>query len=82
MRPKSSPPPPPPAYMTISQMTEERVGLYRRVPPPGRSVPVALYPFPIDNSVPEGEEVVESVRHLRLNRAGGPFVMKAYTLQS
>ena len=38
-------------------MAAERIALYRRVPYPGRSIPVALTPYPVDNFIPEEEEV-------------------------
>ena len=69
---------PPPACVNIARITEERVDLYWRSPtPPRRSIPVELDPFPIDDSVPEDEEVSGAVRQLLLNRAGGPYGMKS-----
>ena len=38
-------------------MTTERVKLYQRFPPLGRSIPVVLTPFTVDDAVPEYEKV-------------------------
>ena len=48
---------PPPERDTIEWMAAERISLYQRVPYPGRSIPVALTPYPVDNFIPEEEEV-------------------------
>ena len=68
--------PPPPAHMTIARMIEEIVELYQRPPPPGRSILVALDPFPVDNLVPDEEEVAVAVYHLCLNRSSSLSVMR------
>ena len=73
--------PPPPARFAIASITAERVDIYQRVPPLGRSIPVSLDPFPVNESVPKEEVVARSVRNLRLNRSGGPSVMQAEHLQ-
>ena len=44
---------PPPARVTIEYITAERFELYQRFPILGRSIPVALTRFPVDDSVPE-----------------------------
>ena len=69
-------PPPLPARITINQMMVERVALYCHAPPPGRTIPVEVNPLPVDDSIPEGAEVAEAVKRLRLNRPGGPSCMQ------
>ena len=51
--------------------------LYHRVTLPGQSILVVLEPLPIDNLVPEEEEVDREVQILKLNRLGGPYNMRA-----
>ena len=43
---------------------------------------MAVTPFPVDNSVPEEEEVLWEVCCLRTNRAGGPVGMRAEHLRA
>ena len=74
--------PPPPALMVIVRMTEEMVDLYLRFPLTGRSIPVALDPFPVDDLIPEDKEVAGLVHHLRLNRSTRPSSMKAGYLRA
>ena len=51
-------------------MAAERIALYRRVPYPGRSIPVALTPYPVENFIPEEEEVAWGFLCLHMNRDG------------
>ena len=44
--------PRPPAYIKLSQITTERVELYRQVPPHGEIIPIEADPFLIDDSIP------------------------------
>ena len=39
------------------------------------------HPFPVDNSIPREEEIVETFKRLRLNRSGGPSGMRAEHLR-
>ena len=43
---------PPPAWVTLEQITVERVGLYSYVPPPGTKIPISAEPLPVENLVP------------------------------
>ena len=73
--------PPPPARVAIATMTEERVELYLHVAPPGQPISVGVQPFLLDDSIPEDKEISREVRRLRLNRSGGPSVMRSEHLQ-
>ena len=58
-------------------MMEEKVELYRRFPPPSRSILVVLDPFPVEVSIPEDKEVYGAFYHLHLNSDGSTSGMKA-----
>ena len=58
-------------------MTEDRVDLYRHVPPPGQPITMEVQPFPVEYSILEEEEINWAVRSLCLNRSGGPLGMRA-----
>ena len=46
------------ACISIARMTLKRFTLYMRVPPPwGESILVGIYPFPIDDYVPQGYDI-------------------------
>ena len=53
-----------PAHVTISWMMEDRVELYRRFPPLGRSTPLAMYLFPMDDLVPEEDDMAGAICRL------------------
>ena len=42
---------PPPAWVTLEQITAERVELYIYVPPPGTNILISVQPLPVDDSV-------------------------------
>ena len=58
-------------------MTEERVELYRHVPPLGQPIPVGVQPFTAEHSILDKEEIAWAVRRLCLNCSGDPSGMKA-----
>ena len=58
-------------------MTAERVEIYHHVPPPGRSIPMEVTPFPAEDSITGYADISETVKHLRLNRLGGPSGIQA-----
>ena len=60
-------------------MIVEREELYRHVPSPVEPIPTEDPPFPfsVDDSIPEYEEISWSVRRLCLNRSGIPSGMRA-----
>ena len=65
----------------LKRITEERVTLYSRVPPPGDSIPVDVEPFAVEDGVPEEEEVEWEVKRLQNNHAGGASRMRAEDLK-
>ena len=72
--------PPPPARVTIEKMMLERVALYRQFFLTGRTVPVEVTPFPVDDYIPEGEKITEAVKRLQLNCSGGLLGIRADNL--
>ena len=60
-------------------MTAERDDLYRHIPLLGEPIPVGVPPFPfsVDDSIPEVEDIDWAVRRFHLNRSGGPSGMRA-----
>ena len=48
---------PPPARVTLERITAERVALYSYIPPPGKNIPISVKPFPVEDSVPEEDEI-------------------------
>ena len=58
----------PPAWVTLEQITAERVELYSYVPPPGENIPVSIDPFPVDDSVPMEDEI----EWAEITAPGGP----------
>ena len=72
--------PPPPAKLVIATMTAEQVDLYRQVPPPGHPIPAGMQPFPMDDSIPEDENIAWAVRRLFRNRPGGLSGLRAVHL--
>ena len=59
----------------------KRIAQYWRVPPLGRTISLALIPFPVDNSIPEEEEFYFAVLFIQQNRSGGPYGVRAEHLQ-
>ena len=58
-------------------MMEERLELYMRVPPTGRSILLVLDPFPFEDSIIDYKDVDGEVYQIYLNRYGSPSGMKA-----
>ena len=56
--------PPPTSRVTIEHMMTERVEIYHNVPIPGRTIPVEVYLFTIEYSVPDKDEASNTVRRL------------------
>ena len=56
--------PPLPSRLAIAIMTAECVGMYRHVPSPGHPIPVGLQPFPVEDYIPEEEDIAWAVRCL------------------
>ena len=65
----------------LKRITEERVTLYSRVPPPGDSIPVDIAPFAVEDGVPTEAEGEWAVKRLRNNRAEGALQMRAEDLK-
>ena len=70
-------PAPPPAWVTLEQITEERVELYSYVPPPGLNTPISVEPFLVDDSVPTEDKIEWAVKLLHNHRPGRPLGMRA-----
>ena len=51
----------------IERMTVKGVEIYPHIPPSGRSIPVEVTPFPIENSIMGETEISEAVNRLHLN---------------
>ena len=49
--------PTPLARVAIATMMSKRVELYCHIPPLGQTLPVGMQPFPMENSIPEDEEI-------------------------
>ena len=64
-------------------MTAEREDIYRHVPPPGEPIPVGYPPFPflVDDSIPEDEDIAWVIRRLRLKCSGSPSGMRTEQLR-
>ena len=63
--------------MTTKHIRVYRVGLYRKAPSPGQTIPVGVKPCPIEDYVTENEEIYQAVKRLQLNRSRGPSGMRA-----
>ena len=59
-----------PAWFTLNRIMEERVDLYRYVPPPGANISISVDPFLVDDSVPTEGEIEWSVKRLCNPRSG------------
>ena len=46
-----------PTWVTLERITEERVYLYRYIPPLGANITISVEPFPVDGSVPTEDEI-------------------------
>ena len=68
---------PPPTRAMLERIMAERIELYSHVPPPGDNILVTVTPSEIDDSVPTEDEIVEAVKKLRKNRAGGASRIRA-----
>ena len=64
-------------------MTVEREEIYRHVPSPADPIPMGetTFPFFVDDSIPEDEEIDWSVRRLCLNCSGGSSGMRSEHLR-
>ena len=71
----------PPARLTIERVTEERAALHHHIPPPGKNIPISIYPFPLDESVPMEDDIEWAVQKMRDKRSGGPSTIRAEHLQ-
>ena len=52
----------PPAWVTIGQITAQRVDMYSYIPPPGTNIPVSVQPFLVEDSVPTEDEIEWAVK--------------------
>ena len=58
-------------------MMAERVELYQHAPSSGKTIPVDVLHFTVEDSVPDDEEISWAVCRLHLNRSRGPLEMRA-----
>ena len=65
-----------PAQITLERITEERVDLYRYMPPPGDNTPISVDPFPVYDLVPTEYEIEWVVAQLQKHRSGGGSGMR------
>ena len=72
MRPIDPPPPPLPEHISLETLTAERAELYSHVAPPGRTIPIKMAPFPVDDTILGEEDIAKTVTRLWIHRAGGP----------
>ena len=72
---------PPPAWVTLKQITSERVELYSYVPPPGANIPISVEPFPVDDSVPTEDKIDWTVKQLQNHCSGGTAGIQAEHLK-
>ena len=72
---------PSPAWVTLEQITAERVELYSYAPPPGVNTPISVEPLPVDESVPTEEEIERAVKRLQNHRSRGPLGGRAEHLK-
>ena len=70
-----------PAWVTLKQITVERVELYSHVPPPGTNIPIYMQPFPVDDSVPTEDEIEWEVTLLHKHRSRGTSGMREEQLK-
>ena len=68
---------PPPNRVTLDRITEEQVGLYRYVLPPGDNIPVSVDPLPVENPAPTEDEIEWAVKLIRNHCSGGTSGMRA-----
>lgn len=64
--------PSPPSRMDLRAVTQERIDLYTREPPPGEAIPILVEPSNVPDEIPSDEEIREAVRRLRRDKAPGP----------
>ena len=68
---------PQPAWVSLEQITAERVDLYSYVPPPGESIPVYIEPLSANNLVTLEDKIKWAVKQLQIHRSGGPSGKRA-----
>ena len=51
--------PPLPAHVSLETLMTERAEQYANVPPSGRPIPIEVSPFPVDDNIPEEEDIYE-----------------------
>jgi hypothetical protein len=62
---------PKPTFQEEKKTRDQCKALYKKEQSDGEPNPVDIAPFPIDNTVPEEEEVCEALKKLRLGRSVG-----------
>ena len=65
------------AWVTLEQITEEKVDLYSYVPPPGENIPISVDTFTVEDSVPTEYNIEWAVKQIRNHCSGGTSRMRA-----
>ena len=74
--------PPPPSNITLANIMEDRVDIYRQVPPHWDNITVDMGPFVIDDYITIMDNIKWVVRHLRRYRLVGMSDIQAEYFQS
>ena len=56
--------PPPLARVSLETLMAECAELYNCISTPGRTIPIEVTPFPVDENIPEKEDIYEEVLRL------------------
>ena len=73
--------PPPSALISLETLTAERVKLNVHIPLLGRSIPIKVDPFPVDDNILGGKDIAKAVMWIQMHCAVGPSGMKAKHLR-
>ena len=71
-----------PVRITLANIMADQVEIYLQVPPPGDSISIDTYPFPIDYSIYMVENIEWAVCCLRYHQSGGIYNMRTESFQS
>ena len=71
--------PPPSALISLETLTAERVKLNVHIPLLGRSIPIKVDPFPVDDNILGGKDIAKAVMWIQMHCAVGPSGMRPNT---
>ena len=66
-----------PSRVTIELIAAERVDIYCHIPSSSKTTPLGVNPFPVDDSIPENEDISWAVCRIHLNLSGVQLGMRA-----